>query len=83
MRGHAVSVDSFLFFSFGKENILGAGRHFRLVLHVFFVCLFVLSVKKVVCEFEGGGTVRARVWLRTEHDVVWRERERERERERD
>ena len=38
-------------------------------------------MKKVVCDFEGGGTVGARVWLRTEHDVVWRERERERERE--
>ena len=36
-------------------------------------------MKKVVCDFEGGGTVGARVWLRTEHDVVWRERERERE----
>ena len=28
-----------LFFSFEKENILGAGRRFRLVLHVFFVVL--------------------------------------------
>ena len=34
-------------------------------------------MKKVVCDFEGGSTVTARVWLRTERDVVWRERERE------
>ena len=71
---------SFLFFSFGKENIFGAGRRFQLVLHVFLFVFFLL-VKKVVCDFEGGGTVRARVWLPTEHDVVWRERERERERD--
>ena len=38
MRGHAVSV--VLFFSFGKENILGAGRRFRLMLHVFFRFVF-------------------------------------------
>ena len=47
------------------------------MLHVFLFFVF-WSVKKVVCDFEGGGTVRARVWLRTEHDAVWRERERER-----
>ena len=82
MRRNARSCSfgcSFLFFSFEKENILGAGRRFRLVLQVFFCSLFSLSVKKVVCDFEGGGTVGARVWLRTEHDVVWRERERERD----
>ena len=39
MRRNARSCSfgcSFLFFSFEKENILGAGRRFRLVLHDFF-----------------------------------------------
>ena len=50
---------------------------------MFFFFLFFLSVKKAVCDFEGGGTVRARVWLRTEHDSCSVERERERERDRE
>ena len=70
-------IFSFLFF--WKREHSRRRKTFSISAACFF-CFF-LSVKKVVCDFEGGGTVRARVWLQTEHDVVWRERERERERE--
>ena len=50
MRGHAVSA--VLFFSFGKENILGAGRRFRLVLHVFLVLFWFCFLCRCVAPGE-------------------------------
>ena len=64
----------FPFLFFWKRERFSAQEDVSISAACFF-CLFFLSVKKVVCDFEGGGAVRARVWLRTEHDVVWRERE--------
>ena len=46
MRAHAVSVVLFFSFSFGKENILGAGRRFRLVLHALFFFFFFFFVSE-------------------------------------
>ena len=62
---------SFLFFCFflGKENNLGAGS--LATFSISAACFFISSVKKV-CDFDGGGTVRA------EHDkALCGERERE------